>query len=94
MALPDYYVVLDPEGMPPTLRHWWLGVLAGTAPARVVPAQATVTAVGDALGHLRAGRWWPADLRGWLRGLPKIVPDRAGLGPRDAGGTAAGPAVR
>ncbi len=79
LVLPDYYVVLDPEAMPATPRHWWLGVLAGTAPARVVPAEASVAAVREALAHLSAGRWWPADLRGWLRGLPRVVPDQAGL---------------
>jgi hypothetical protein len=80
LLLPDYYVVLDPEHMTPTRRHWWLGVLAGTAPSRVVPADASAAAVSDALARLSAGRWWPADLSGWLRGLPKVVPDRVGLG--------------
>ena len=23
--------------------------------------------------------WWPDDLTGWLRALPKVVPDQAGL---------------
>ncbi|UQS24887.1 hypothetical protein L1857_19750 [Amycolatopsis thermalba] len=36
--LPDYYLVLDPESLPATGKHWWLGVLAGAAPSRVVPA--------------------------------------------------------
>lgn len=79
LLLPDYYVVLDPDDLPVTRRHWWLGVLAGAAPARVVPAPASAAAVADVLGRLAAGRWWPADLDGWLRGLPKVVPDRAGL---------------
>jgi hypothetical protein len=79
--LPDYYVVLDPEEMPETLRHWWLGVLAGAAPARVVPAPASSSAVRDVLSHLAAGRWWPSDLDGWLRGLPRVVPDQAGVRP-------------
>lgn len=79
LLLPDYYVVLDPEDMPPTRRHWWLGVLAGAAPARVVPARASVARVADALARLSAGRWWPTDLEGWLRSLPRMVPDRAGL---------------
>ncbi|GAA4608021.1 hypothetical protein GCM10023195_31020 [Actinoallomurus liliacearum] len=91
LLLPDYYVVLAPEGMSPTRRHWWLGVLAGAAPSRVVPADASVAAVSDALAHLAAGRWWPADLPGWLRGLPKVVPDRAGLGLTP--GMGAGPAA-
>jgi hypothetical protein len=54
-------------------------VLAGAAPVRVVPVQASAAAVTEVLGRLAAGRWWPADLEVWLRGLPKVVPDRAGL---------------
>ncbi|MEO3870999.1 hypothetical protein ABGB18_19495 [Nonomuraea sp. B12E4] len=77
LVLPDYYLVLDPDGMATTVRHWWLGVLAGAAPARVVPVQAAT--VAEELGRLAAGRWWPADLEGWLRGLPRVVPDQAGL---------------
>nr|BFE30706.1 hypothetical protein GCM10010200_029570 [Actinomadura rugatobispora] len=80
-VLPDYYVVLDPEEMPETRRHWWLGVLAGAAPARVVPAHATAAAVRDVLSHLTAGRWWPDDLDGWLRALPTVVPDQVGVRP-------------
>jgi hypothetical protein len=79
LALPDYYVVLDPDDMPVTRRHWWLGALAAAAPSRVVPARASASAVTDALGRLSSGRWWPTDLDGWLRGLPKTVPDQVGL---------------
>ncbi|MEN3538752.1 hypothetical protein AAH991_26820 [Microbispora sp. ZYX-F-249] len=79
LVLPDYYVVLDPDGLTPTRRHWWLGVLAGAAPARVVPSPASAGAVKETLRTLSAGRWWPSDLDGWLRGLPRQVPDRVGL---------------
>ena len=79
LMLPDYYVVLNPGDLPGTRRHWWLGVLAGAAPSRVVPAGASVPDVAHVLGTLSTGRWWPADIEGWLRGLPKVVPDRAGL---------------
>jgi hypothetical protein len=79
LVLPDYYIVLDPDDLPVTRRHWWLGVLAGAAPTRVVPARASVPAVTEELGRLASGRWWPADLESWLRGLPKTVPDQAGL---------------
>ncbi|MBB5780290.1 hypothetical protein AB0K16_04620 [Nonomuraea jabiensis] len=79
LVLPDYYLVVDPDGMPETWRHWWLGVLAGAAPVRVVPVHASAAAVAEELGRLTAGRWWPADLRAWLRELPRVVPDRAGL---------------
>ncbi|MGI8335915.1 hypothetical protein ACRYCC_38715 [Actinomadura scrupuli] len=76
--LPDYYVVLSPEDMPVTRRHWWLGVLAGAAPTRVVPVRPSTAEVAGALGRLAAGRWWPADLPEWLHGLPRTVPDQAG----------------
>jgi len=79
LALPDYYLVPDPDDLPATWRHWWLGVLAGAAPVRVVPVRASSSAVADELGRLSAGRWWPTDLESWLRGLPKVVPDQAGL---------------
>ncbi|MQA83329.1 MAG: hypothetical protein GEV03_01530 [Streptosporangiales bacterium] len=76
--LPDYYIVLGPETMPPTRRHWWLGVLAGAAPARVVPAPASAAAVRDALASLGTGRWWPDPPDEWLRGLDRAVPDQVG----------------
>jgi hypothetical protein len=31
-VLPDYYVVLHPEGLPMTRRHWWLRALPRTVP--------------------------------------------------------------
>ncbi|MEV4569059.1 hypothetical protein AB0K12_35260 [Nonomuraea sp. NPDC049419] len=76
LALPDYYLVLESGELPQTWRHWWLGVLAGAAPVRVVPVPASPAAVAQELGRLAAGRWWPADLETWLRGLPKVVPDQ------------------
>jgi hypothetical protein len=79
LTLPDYYLVLEPDELTPTWRHWWLGVLAGAAPVRVVPVSASSTAVAGTLGRLSAGRWWPADLESWLRALPKVVPDQVGL---------------
>ncbi|HVW40728.1 MAG TPA: hypothetical protein VHC18_05205 [Amycolatopsis sp.] len=77
--LPDYYVVLDPESLAPTRKHWWLGVLAGISPSRVIPAAATAGAVRDVLSRLPSGRWWPDPPDEWLRGLPRAVPDRVGL---------------
>jgi hypothetical protein len=79
--LPDYYIVLDPQEMPATRRHWWLGVLAGAAPTRVVPAAATTDAVRAALARLVAGRWWPEPADTWLRELPRVVPDQVGVTP-------------
>jgi hypothetical protein len=40
LELPDYYLLVDAEALPPTARHWYLGVLAGRAPHRVVIAGA------------------------------------------------------
>ncbi|MEV4166963.1 hypothetical protein [Nonomuraea dietziae] len=75
-VLPDYYVVLEPEELPATERHWWLGVLAGAAPVRVVPSPSSAASVAGTLGRLAAGRWWPRDLDAWLRALPRTIPDR------------------
>jgi hypothetical protein len=74
VELPDYYLVLDAEDMPATLRHWFLGVLRDAAPSRVVPVQATTAAVDRALRRLPAGRWWP-DLPDLLAGIDRVAPD-------------------
>jgi hypothetical protein len=79
VLLPDYYVVLDPESLPPTRKHWWLGVLAGVSPSRVVPAAADPGAVTGVLSRLPSGRWWPDPPDEWLRGLTRAVPDRVGV---------------
>jgi hypothetical protein len=81
IELPDYYLVLDAEAWTPTRRHWFLGVLHGAAPARVVPTDATAGAVANTLAHLSSGRWWP-DLDRLLEGVDRAVPDRAGLTPQ------------
>jgi hypothetical protein len=74
IELPDYYLVLDAEALPATIRHWYLGVLRDAAPARVVPVAATAAAVERTLAHLPAGRWWP-DLPDLLEGIERVVPD-------------------
>jgi hypothetical protein len=74
IELPDYYLVLDAEALPATIRHWYLGVLRDAAPARVVPVAATAAAVERTLTHLPAGRWWP-DLPDLLEGIDRVVPD-------------------
>jgi hypothetical protein len=76
LQLPDYYLLLDPETMRATLRHWYLGVLASFAPSRVAVASPS-TAVVNQLAQLPAGRWWPA-LDTVLSGVENLVPDQAG----------------
>jgi hypothetical protein len=79
VGLPDYYLVVDPEELPATLRHWYLGFLHAAAPARVVPASATGAALAESLGRLPTGRWWP-DVDRLLEGVGSVVPDQAGVG--------------
>ncbi|WP_210507078.1 hypothetical protein [Naasia sp. SYSU D00057] len=77
-SLPDYYLVLDPEDLPVTWKHWWLGVLPGVAPMRVLPTESDYYAVRRLLRRLPSGRTWPESVD-WLRGLTKHAPDRVGL---------------
>jgi hypothetical protein len=76
--LPDYYLVLEPESIEGTWRHWWLGVLPHIAPSRVLPIRADVGAARQQLRRLPAGRPWPEPER-WLRDLRFTLPDRVGL---------------
>jgi hypothetical protein len=76
VELPDYYLVFDPEALRPTLRHWFLGLLSSTAPARVVTAPPSLPLVAS-LAHLRTGRWWP-DLDLILSDLDRVIPEQAG----------------
>ena len=79
VGLPDYYLVVDPDELPATLRHWYLGFLHAAAPARVVPASGTGAALAESLGRLPTGRWWP-DVDRLLEGVESVVPDQAGVG--------------
>ncbi|QAY71973.1 hypothetical protein ET445_00130 [Agromyces protaetiae] len=80
IAVPDYYVVIHPEALPPTWRHWWLGVVAGASPSRVIPwDDADDGSLARLLRRLPTGRAWP-EVEEWLPGVPMQVPDRAGLG--------------
>jgi len=81
--LPDYYLVLQPETLADTWRHWWLGVLAEAAPTRVIPWSPESGSLPRMLRRLPTGRPWPAPRR-WLGGLPTAVPDRVGLDHRSA----------
>ncbi|HLM18430.1 MAG TPA: hypothetical protein VK549_11460 [Acidimicrobiia bacterium] len=78
IELPDYYLVLDAEAWGPTRRHWFLGLLHGAAPARVIPVR-DPEAAARALGHLGSGAWWP-DLDDLLAGIERVVPDELAPG--------------
>jgi hypothetical protein len=78
-AIPDYYLVVNPESLPPTWRHWWLGVMAQASPTRVIPRGETDPPAVRLLRRLPTGRPWPDPAR-WLRGVTSVVPDRVGLG--------------
>jgi hypothetical protein len=73
---PDYYLVVDPEGLSPTRRHWLFGVLGSLAPNRVVTIRPTAPML-DHLHSLQPGRWWPA-LDRVLADVDRVVPDQAG----------------
>lgn len=75
VELPDYYLVVDPQDLGVTRRHWLLGYLHQRAPARVVPVAGDPGELRAALARLRAGRWWP-DLDGLLDGIERVVPDQ------------------
>jgi hypothetical protein len=74
--LPDYYLVLDPESVEGTWRHWWFGALSRKAPTRVLPVGSSVGEVRRQLRRLPTGRPWPAEYGEWLGNLPFEVPDR------------------
>jgi hypothetical protein len=77
-VMPDYYVVLDPESLESTWRHWWFGALASHGSRRVVPQPAAVGSVRRLLRQLPAAPGWVAP-ESWLPGLEFTVPDRRGL---------------
>lgn len=74
LELPDYYLVVGPEELATTARHWYLGVLAGAAPHRVVVTEDDHEALERSVRGLRAGRWWPA-LDQLLTDVDRHVPD-------------------
>ncbi|WP_298229458.1 hypothetical protein [Gryllotalpicola sp.] len=73
-VMPDYYLVLEPETVEGTWRHWWFGALARKAPTRVLPVPGSTAQVRALLRQLPTGRPW-GELAAWLRGLPYVVPD-------------------
>jgi hypothetical protein len=78
LDLPDYYLLTDPEGLSPILRHWFLGLLGSAAPSRVVTSRAGAPVV-DQLADLRPGSWWP-NLDRVLAGIDRILPEQLGGG--------------
>lgn len=84
LSMPDYYVVIDPERLAPTWKHWWLGVLPDVAPSRVIPWTGDgSTSLARLLRTLPTSRQWP-DPGPWLRRVARAVPDRIGLGEHPA----------
>jgi hypothetical protein len=75
LDLPDYYLVVEPEALGPTHRHWYFGVLGAAAPSRVVVPAASAP-VAEHLGELRPGPWWP-DMDRLLADIDHLVPDQA-----------------
>jgi len=84
-VMPDYYLVAGPEAIEGTWRHWWLGALAHHAPSRVLPVEASGSAVRARLRALPASRPWP-EPSAWLPRVQFDIPDRVGL--RDQPGAA------
>jgi hypothetical protein len=80
--MPDYYIVLEPQGAPDTWRHWWCGALGHHAPQRVLASPAPTTpqdaAIRRLLSNLPSSRPWP-DPASWLPHLQFEIPDRVGL---------------
>jgi hypothetical protein len=77
-SMPDYYIVADPEGLSPTWKHWWLGVLPEAAPTRVIPWREGSMSLARVIRYLPTGRPWPK-AEPWLRHVARAVPDRVGL---------------
>jgi hypothetical protein len=77
LELPDYYLVLDPERLDATRRHFWLGLVRRDAPVRVVPVDPDPARVLTALATLGPGRWW-SPLDELLAGIERALPDQVG----------------
>ncbi|QIG39697.1 hypothetical protein G5T42_09535 [Microbacterium sp. 4R-513] len=84
-VMPDYYIVVGPDAIDGTWRHWWLGALAHHAPSRVLPVEASAAALRARLRRLPASRPWPEPAE-WLPRVHFDIPDRVGL--RDEPGAA------
>ena len=78
LSIPDYYIVIDPESLPTTLRHWWLGVVSSAAPVRVIPWRGADAPIAPFLRRLPTSRPWP-EHGTWLRSVTSAIPDRVGI---------------
>ncbi|WP_243074246.1 hypothetical protein [Microbacterium sp. SS28] len=78
VVMPDYYIVLGPDAIDGTWRHWWLGALAHRAPSRVLPVEASASALRARLRALPTSRPWPEPAE-WLPRVHFDIPDRVGL---------------
>ncbi|MCU1425590.1 MAG: hypothetical protein JWM51_1881 [Microbacteriaceae bacterium] len=90
LTMPDYYIVVAPESLPATWKHWWLGVLPQVAPARVIPWNENgPTSLARVLRTLPTSRQWP-EPGPWLLGVEHAVPDRVGPAEPLGGGFSSG----
>ena len=76
--VPDYYVVIHPEVLPVTWKHWWLGVLSSASPSRVIPWPSADDSLAELLRRLPTARAWP-EVDAWLPRVRRAIPDRVGL---------------
>jgi hypothetical protein len=77
LDLPDSYLLVAPDDLPPVRRQWFVGFLGAAAPNRVVTTRPGVALV-DHLPELRPGRWWP-ELDRLLADLDRFAPDTGAL---------------
>lgn len=77
-SVPDYYVVIHPEVLPVTWKHWWLGVLSSASPSRVIPWPSADDSLAELLRRLPTARAWP-EVDSWLPKVRGAIPDRVGL---------------
>jgi len=77
-SVPDYYVVIHPEVLPVTWKHWWLGVLSSASPSRVIPWPSADESLAELLRRLPTARAWP-EVDSWLPKVRGAIPDRVGL---------------
>ncbi|GAA1698757.1 hypothetical protein GCM10009808_15330 [Microbacterium sediminicola] len=82
VAMPDYYLVVEPDASDDEWLHWWCGALGRGAPRRVMPLAAPAgssdAGLGRVLSSLPTSRPWPEPAT-WLPDLAYDIPDRVGV---------------